>query len=157
MHGVNKLKIREFSNTLFCYTFLLQGYFTLAIIRDLSIFCVEFFSSDFLGFWKTMVFNLVCTPFDSLALLIMAANSYIALGKENEGLACEQDMECSESLEPVKTIIYFAFGYVAVNLGAKFCLLFLFMFGCGGFQMLAEDLHERDRFNQQFMNRRRII
>ena len=51
--------------------------------------------------------------------------------------------------------IVYAFMYVAANLGIKFLLLLFFMFVCGGFQMLSDDIAERDRYEEQFYNRAR--
>ena len=117
------------------------------VVRDIGIMFLEFFSGDFLGFWKTLAFHMISVPFDSLGLLILATSGYIALSKE-EGQLCAKDTECSKFLGPLRVNIVYAFMYVAANLGIKFLLLLFFMFVCGGFQMLSDDIEERDRYEE---------
>ena len=87
-HKVNPLVIRQFSDALYCCAVFLQGYFTFMVGRDIVIMIMEFFSGDFLGFWKTLAFHMISVPFDSLGLMVLATSGYIALQKE-EGKACQ--------------------------------------------------------------------
>ena len=97
IHKVDPIKIKEFSDALYCCSVFLQGYFSFMVTRDLMIMFLELFSGDYLGFWKTLAFHMISVPFDSMGLLVLATSGYIALTKD-EGKACLEDPECSQSI-----------------------------------------------------------
>ena len=141
---VDPLKVRLHSLELYYGTLILQGYFFLVILRDSMIFAVEFTVGEHFGFWKALFMHYIALPVDSFILLALSIYCYVNL-TDPRATECNNDDECREFMEPMELNAKIGIIYVFCNFFAKCWLFWLFMYVCGGQQMLEADIAERDR------------